>query len=231
MIGRQFAWRSLAVGAIGALTVAAGGIGIATAANGGSLLLGHHNDATTTTTLQDRHGTPLSLLGKKSKPPLKVNSRKLVKRLNADEVDGSSAVSLMSNDIQFSLPPTPATGNAVFALPAVPKGVYEASFDIMAFTSAAGITINCHFQRSSDHTFAILSYGGSFDDFTTVMGSGVLDMRTKPVDQFRCFTATGTFTLNTGLALNNVVINLIKINGFSRSSTLNQALTLGRATP
>jgi hypothetical protein len=66
--------------AIGVLSVAVGGLGVAAAANGGSLTLGHSNSATKTTTLKDSKGTPLSLSGKKTSPPLKVNSSVKVKR-------------------------------------------------------------------------------------------------------------------------------------------------------
>jgi hypothetical protein len=67
---------------------------VATAANGDSVLLGHKNTATKTTTIKDRHGTPLSLIGKKTKPPLTVNSSKMVKNLNAAKVGGFSAAQL-----------------------------------------------------------------------------------------------------------------------------------------
>ncbi|HEX3823105.1 MAG TPA: hypothetical protein VHV79_01430 [Mycobacteriales bacterium] len=65
-----------------------GGIGIASAANGGSLVLGSSNTATHTTSLKDSKGTPLALIAKKGKPPLTVNSGQLVKHLNAAEVGG-----------------------------------------------------------------------------------------------------------------------------------------------
>jgi hypothetical protein len=83
--------------AIGVLSVAVGGLGVAAAANGGSLTLGHSNSATKTTTLKDSKGTPLSLSGKKTSPPLKVNSSVKVKHLNADEVDGLSAGKLATS--------------------------------------------------------------------------------------------------------------------------------------
>jgi hypothetical protein len=88
------AGRSVVAGGVGVLCLAVGGLGVATAANGGSLTLGHHNTATSTTTLEDSQGTPLSLSGKKSKPPLKVNSSKQVKHLNASLLDGQSAATL-----------------------------------------------------------------------------------------------------------------------------------------
>jgi hypothetical protein len=93
---RHLATRTTAVLAIGVMTVAVSGLGIADAANGGSLRLGHSNAATKTTTLKDSKGTPLSLVGKASKPPLKVNSKKLVSKLNAQFVGGKPVSQLAS---------------------------------------------------------------------------------------------------------------------------------------
>lgn len=84
-------------GAIGALSVVVAGVGVATAANGGALILGHGNSATATTTLTDSSGTPLSLVGKSSKPPLKVNSTKQVAHLNASLLGGKSATKLATS--------------------------------------------------------------------------------------------------------------------------------------
>jgi hypothetical protein len=97
MTERQLVRRGVAAGAIGALTLAVGGVGVATAANGGSLILGQSNTATATTAIIDHHGTPLRLKGAKSKPPLKVNSRKEVKRLNANLLGGKTATQLASS--------------------------------------------------------------------------------------------------------------------------------------
>jgi hypothetical protein len=91
MSRRQLVGRSVLAGGVGALVLAAGGIGVATAVNGGSLVLGGSNTATHNTTLSDVKGTPLSLFTKKSTPPLKVNSKAMVRNLNAGELGGLSA--------------------------------------------------------------------------------------------------------------------------------------------
>jgi hypothetical protein len=87
----------VAAGVIGALSVTVAGLGVATAANGGSLILGQSNSATSTTSLTDRHGTPLSLIGSHSKPPLSVNSSKRVAHLNASLLGGQPARALATN--------------------------------------------------------------------------------------------------------------------------------------
>jgi hypothetical protein len=94
---RQIAGRGAAIVGVGALCLAAGGIGIAAATNGGSFILGGSNTATHTTTLKDTTGTPLSLLAKKGAAPLAVNSNKLVKHLNAFEVGGLTANQLKTS--------------------------------------------------------------------------------------------------------------------------------------
>ena len=104
MIGRRVIGHGMTAGAIGTLCVVVSGLGIAAAANGGSLTLGRHNTATSTTTLEDGHGTPLSLIGKASKPPLKVNSSKQVRHLNASLLGGLSASQLSSGSAKATAP-------------------------------------------------------------------------------------------------------------------------------
>jgi hypothetical protein len=88
--------RGISAGVIGTLAVVVGTIGVATAANGGALKLGHKNHATSTTTLKDNSGTPLKLVGSKAAPPLKVNSSKQVPHLNASLLQGFSAKQLVA---------------------------------------------------------------------------------------------------------------------------------------
>jgi len=66
--------------------------------------LGHSNTATATTTLRDSHGTPLSLVGKASAPPLKVSSSKQVNHLNASLLGGESAAQLATHGSGAQLP-------------------------------------------------------------------------------------------------------------------------------
>ncbi len=107
--------RTAAAGAIGVLTIVTAGAGIATAANGGSLVLGGNNSATSTTTITDKGSTPLTLVTKKGKPPLKVSSKGLVVNLNAGELGGLTAKALSSGSVA-QLPESPnALLNAISA--------------------------------------------------------------------------------------------------------------------
>jgi hypothetical protein len=85
--------RNLAPVALGAAIVCVGGAGIASAANGGAVGLGQHNTATQTTTIKSKHGPALSLQAHHG-PALKVNSTKLIPKLNAQLLDGKSATQI-----------------------------------------------------------------------------------------------------------------------------------------
>src|ERR1043165_7103124 len=75
---------------VAAAAVLVGGADLtAYAATGNAFILGHSNSAGGTTSLKNTgRGPALSLNNIKSAPPLVVNSRKVVKNLNADTVDG-----------------------------------------------------------------------------------------------------------------------------------------------
>jgi hypothetical protein len=78
---------------LAAAAVLVGGADLASyAATGQPLILGHANSAVGTTSLKNLgRGPALSLNSAKSSPPLTVNSKKLVKHLNADRLGGKSA--------------------------------------------------------------------------------------------------------------------------------------------
>lgn len=77
---------------VGGLVASA--VGVADAATGGTFLLGKVNRETRAATLSNRKGIPLSLKAKSGSPPLRVNSSKLVPKLNANFVGGLSAAQL-----------------------------------------------------------------------------------------------------------------------------------------
>jgi hypothetical protein len=171
--------RGVAAGSIATLAAVVGGLGVATAANGGSLMIGHRNSATKTTTLTDRKGTPLTLVGKKSKPPLKVNSSKLVKKLNSAEVGGLTSGELSTGsaaqhllDVSkvinatvtgLKLPVGESSGSATTSFPIsavetapLPAGTYFAT------ATAVGVATNgalCFLGTSEDFPAGAHAYG------------------------------------------------------------------------
>jgi hypothetical protein len=98
---------SFALGAVFALTIAGGS---AYAATGGTFLLGRANSASTTTSLSNSAGTPLSLSARSGYAPLKVNSGTKVGNLNSDKLDG-----LDSTQLQRTVQSCPA-GTAIQAV-------------------------------------------------------------------------------------------------------------------
>ena len=158
---KQLFGRGVVAGGIGVLALTVGGLGIATAANGGSLVLGQHNSATKTTTLKDKHGTPLALIGKKSKPPLKVNSSKQVAHLNAAMVGGKSASQLLTHGYsgQTAIAQSiPLTGTAVLGAqtPVLPKGTYFISSAAMIAGPQGGFC----FLNTSNNGGTAVQWGG-----------------------------------------------------------------------
>ncbi|HEX3906412.1 MAG TPA: hypothetical protein VHW92_00610 [Mycobacteriales bacterium] len=183
-------------------------MGIATAANGGSLVLGHSNTATSTTTLKDKHGTPLSLVGKKSKPPLKVNSSKQVKHLNASLVGGQSASQLAvhgySGQTQFSveipLTDTPVVGAQT---PVLPKGTYLINSAAMIQGAGGGF---CFLNTSNDQEDAVQWGGGepgsaSTFSYTPVALSAMVTVHTPVAWGAYCVEgdAAGSTVYNAGI--------------------------------
>jgi hypothetical protein len=211
MIGRQLAGRSVVAGGIGVLCLAVGGLGVATAANGGSLTLGHHNTATTTTTLEDGSGTPLSLVGKKSKPPLKVNSSKRVKHLNASLLGGLSAAEVSAGSVAVTRTDeiTGATLSAdadnatlVARTAKLAKGTYYVSatalLDGPSGTGGGGF---CYVSDSANNTDAALQFGGGeFAGFLQATETVAVKLaRSHTISEFCYGNDTGATVYNAGI--------------------------------
>jgi hypothetical protein len=80
-----------------------GGGGVALAATGSPLILGHSNKAGKITKIVDRKGTPLGLTAKAGRAPLKVNTGTKVTNLNADTVDGWTSATFARASGQFGI--------------------------------------------------------------------------------------------------------------------------------
>jgi hypothetical protein len=139
-----------------------------------------------------------------------VNSKVQVKKLNASYVDGLTADSLQTHDIQYTVP-TSATsvGEATYSLPSIPAGTYYTSFSVVASMSAAGDLLNCVVETTSFHT-QLIGYGAPYIDFSTTSAGGVLTVSKGEALQFRCFTNTGTYSI-----VNSVpsIVDFVKIDG------------------
>jgi hypothetical protein len=136
MSGSQMVGVSVVSVLIGAVAVSVGGVGVAVAANGGSLVLGHTNRATSLTRLDDPKGTPLALTAGHGAAPLTVNSSKQVAHLNASLLGGDSASSLQTagSAVSSHYPITDGSdvsgaGSLVASSAALPAGTYYATAD------------------------------------------------------------------------------------------------------
>lgn len=124
---------TISAAAIGVGGLAVWGVGTAEAATGGHFLLGKTNHETRMATLSNSKGTPLSLKAKSGSPPLKVNSSKLVPRLNASLLGGVSAAKLQRRVL----------GNCVWGISSISAsgGVTCGAGDRLVFTSNGSVTI------------------------------------------------------------------------------------------
>jgi hypothetical protein len=216
MMGRQLAGRSVVAGGIGVLCLAVGGLGVATAANGGSLTLGQHNTATSTTTLKDRHGTPLSLFGKKSKPPLKVNSSKQVKHLNASLLGGLSAAKVSAGSVAVTgtdeitgatLSSDSDDATLVARTAKLAKGTYYVSasalLDGPSTTDGGGF---CYVSDGANNTDAALQFGGGeFSGFVQATETVAVKLATShTISEFCYGNDTGATVYNAGILASRI---------------------------
>jgi hypothetical protein len=214
-MGRHLVGRSVVAGAIGVLSVAVGSLGVATAANGGSLTLGHHNSATRTTTLADSRGTPLSLRAKHGRPPLRVNSSTKVKHLNADELDGSSASDLAtagsgasSHFPDGSRGIVKTTPTLVARTGALNKGTYFVSASASGFVSDATI-LQCFVTASAPTTKDEDNSAMAEGNFVGVPETVVMSVtRGQRISQF-CFVTSSTPTPQAQLSQAGIIATRI----------------------
>ncbi len=115
------------IGAATVLVLAANTVAIA--ASGKGFLLGTTNKTAKPTTLQRTKPGPALSLKTKSGPPLAVNSKKLVKNLNADTVDGYDSKAMVNGGTlyQISIPASAPLNSRIDALPVTP-GQYQVTW-------------------------------------------------------------------------------------------------------
>lgn len=115
------------LGAVAVLVLAANTVALA--ASGKGFLLGKVNKSAKVSTLQRTKSGPALSLKTKGGPPLAVNSAKLVKKLNADKVDGYDAGALVNGGTLFTItiPESAPVNSELDALPARP-GRYQVTW-------------------------------------------------------------------------------------------------------
>ncbi len=160
-------------------------------ATGGTFLLGKANKADQTTSLRNTgDGAALSVRSQPGEPPLAVSSGTKVAKLNADAVDGISAQALQTRSTVYKLPNTGYSGVTSFDLDlSLEPGLYHVDYTMLADMTPNGAQLNCSFVGDSPYA-QLLGYGTTFNGFSVVSGSGVLD--TRDSDRLlRCFSDDG----------------------------------------
>jgi hypothetical protein len=163
------------VALIGAGGLVVWGIGVADAATGGGFVLGKVNKESSTATLTNSRGIPLSLKAKSGYPPLAVNSSKLVPHLNAAEVGGLTASKLQRRLTGGACP----TGIGSVAT----TGAVTCAHDQLIYTSNGTFTVPAHVTHvtgelwggggggggNSDYGYASTAGGGAAGGFAEVL--------------------------------------------------------------
>jgi hypothetical protein len=160
--------RSLSPAAALALTLAVifGGAGVADAATGGRLILGHANSATSTTSLSSSRSVPLSLSAPKGKAPLSVSRNVMVKNLNAQLVGGLSAASLkLSGGDGFTQPNADiAISGDIFTVVAatgqLKAGIYYVTASALVDLTTGDTGATCVIEKKDNGLGGELASGG-----------------------------------------------------------------------
>lgn len=147
---------------------------VAYAATGKSVIRGAVNKAVKTTTIQKTTPGPvLSLKARTGSAPLAVNSTKVVTKLNADLLDGKSAISLgvrvRSYRMPFSGTGVPAVSKTISN---VPPGTYLANYDLWMYLQA-NRTALC-WLTGPDGLVGFGRTGGDPSGYAPISGTGLM---------------------------------------------------------
>jgi hypothetical protein len=210
-----------AVTTLAAAAVLVGGADLASyAATGHPLILGHANRAVGTTSLKNvGRGPALSLNSATSSPPLTVNSKKLVKHLNADTVHGVSASVVAPTNYQITFAKAGSTfANSRVVTSSVPPGVYQITLQ-GAIVPNANSSVQCFFGDKRFLTTAMNDvtkvWAADFDANGTTFGVSINAVGTATVRK-----GVKVFEACIGSASNSVLLplvaNLTRVNGITK---------------
>jgi hypothetical protein len=165
-------WRAAAATVSAAALLAAGAGTLSYAAGGPGLSFRRANHHTVTVKNTGK-GPALALVSKKKFPALAVSNSKLVKKLNADVLDGldSSALAPVTNRLTFGAVGAPPPGNGTYPTVDLPAGNYMVQLNAVGGVPTDGQLICFVFDR--DEFFADSSYS-SFISSTSTAGFGAV---------------------------------------------------------
>ena len=229
---RLGAVRSLSPAAVIALTLALviGGAGLADAATGGSFILGRANSESSTASLSNSKGTPLSLSAPSGKAPLAVNRNVLVKNLNAQYVGGLSATSLQATGGDgFTRPNTrtslPRLHVVVVATTGpLPAGTYYVTATALLYVDPPDSGGFCYITKASSPNSGLSYGGGTQASWVNAAETVAVAVAARDALQERCY-ASGVNNY-----ADNVGITAIRVLSSSGTPPVSAARP-GSATP
>ncbi len=129
--------------------------------------------AGTTTVLRNKGAGPaLKLKSRSNAPSLAVTSRKMVKRLNADLLDGRQAAELVTRTHTYAVPRGgTSTTTKTLAFPGLPAGTYLLDYAITLQGGGPGL---CYLRHGVEAQVVGLSYVVTRAGYGTAAGSAIV---------------------------------------------------------
>ncbi len=159
------------------LIMAAAGVGIADAATGGDFILGKANSESSTASLANSKGTPLSLSAPKNTAPLAVDRSTMVANLNAGSVGGLGAAGLELSGadgfmkVETNTPVTDDVYTKVAGTPKLAAGIYYVTATATINVTIGDTGANCVVEKDNDGLTMLAQGGGSGDHFIQAIES------------------------------------------------------------
>ncbi len=164
---------------------------IAVAATGRPFILGKMNKSSTTTTIKTNKGPALKLSTKPGQPPLKVNRKNKVKKLNADLVDGKSANELGVRTRTYSRSISLNSTNSFQARTGtIPAGTYLLTLSgVLDFP--ANSDVECVASSNGSGTNFVDVYTATDSrGFVSLNAAGLATLRSSEPIYVECFSST-----------------------------------------
>ena len=217
--------RKIAALLAGCALVVVGTDAITYAGTGDSLILGKINKAFTTTTVNNQgRGPVLNLIGGRTYPPLKVNSKKKVANLNADTVDGLDSKVLEPGVFRAVIAArgsTPPSSSPTLTSVKLPAGTYLVTLNgiITNPTASTDGTFICLVVDAEKTFVTPVNFSGvevaAQKDLSVGPGEGVFsesDVYTIAANHHTAYSCTGSATTGSLTVAKAVVVTFRKVS-------------------
>jgi hypothetical protein len=210
--------RTLSPGAATTVIVALvlGGTGLASAANGGSFILGQANKESAVASLSSTKGTPLSLVAPAGKAPLAVNRNTMVKNLNAQFTGGLTSTQLkVTGGDGIARPnsntPIDRTLTVVARTGKLPAGTYYVTATALLNVAAGDKSGFCVLSKASDDGLNFGTGGEDHEGFVQAAETAAVAVKTGEVLEEICQTngTNGSHAFNAGI----IAIRILSSHG------------------